>query len=112
MAITALESFHNVSTKNCVASFRSYSSALHDLRKSSIVVATSRLTDSQALAIIIYRLTIHPLARVPGPFLAKITGWYPASYAAKGSRHIDQLRCHELYGEFHSFSITSGAIAY
>jgi cytochrome P450 len=64
------------------------------------VVATSCLTVSQASAVIIYRLTFHPLAGVPGPFLAKITGWYPAYHAAKGSRHLDQLRCHELYGEF------------
>lgn len=37
---------------------------------------------------------------MPGPFLAKITGWYSAYHAGKGNRHLDQLRCHELYGEF------------
>ncbi|KAH8806005.1 cytochrome P450 [Xylogone sp. PMI_703] len=50
------------------------------------------------LGVIIYRVKFHPLAKYPGPLLAKITGWYPAWHAWRGRRHIDQLRCHKLYG--------------
>jgi hypothetical protein len=53
---------------------------------------------TQILGVTVYRLTIHPLAKIPGPFLAKVTGWYPAYHAVKGRRHLDQLRCHQIYG--------------
>jgi len=51
-------------------------------------------------AVVVYRLTLHPLARYPGPFLAKITDIYLAYYAYKGSRHLAFHRAHELYGPY------------
>jgi len=48
--------------------------------------------------VIIYRLTFHPLAKYPGPFLAKITDIYLAYYAYKGSRHLAFHRAHVQYG--------------
>lgn len=51
-----------------------------------------------AFAGIVYRLTFHPLAKYPGPFLAKITDCYLAYYAYKGSRHLAYHRAHEKYG--------------
>ncbi|KIW08650.1 uncharacterized protein PV09_00605 [Verruconis gallopava] len=50
------------------------------------------------LGVIVYRLTLHPLAKYPGPFLAKITDVYLAYHAWKGDRHLEFYRCHEKYG--------------
>jgi cytochrome P450 len=50
--------------------------------------------------VIIYRLTLHPLASYPGPFLAKITDIYLAYYAYKGSRHLAFHLAHEQYGAY------------
>ncbi|KAK2608925.1 hypothetical protein QQS21_002501 [Conoideocrella luteorostrata] len=48
----------------------------------------------------LYALTLHPLAKYPGPFLAKFSNAYGAYYAWKGDAHIDMWRMHEKYGDF------------
>ncbi|OAP60083.1 hypothetical protein AYL99_05085 [Fonsecaea erecta] len=50
--------------------------------------------------VVVYRLFFHPLAKYPGPFLAKLTTWYSAYHNYLNDVHIDILRCHELYGDF------------
>lgn len=45
-----------------------------------------------------YRLTLHPLAKYPGPFLAKITTWYDTYHCYIKDRHYDQYECHRQYG--------------
>lgn len=46
----------------------------------------------------IYRLYLHPLAHVPGPFIAKLSGlWRDAGYR-RGKWHEDVLAIHEKYG--------------
>lgn len=54
------------------------------------------------LAFVVYRLSpIHPLAKFPGPRLAKATGWYRTYHEVfrKGNM-IDQLRAlHSIYGK-------------
>ncbi|GAB0146111.1 hypothetical protein EsHS_00006522 [Epichloe bromicola] len=54
------------------------------------------------VSVIIYQVVhhafLHPLAKYPGPFLAKFTNLYSAYHAWKGDIHTDILRCHERYG--------------
>jgi hypothetical protein len=56
------------------------------------------LLAAYVFAVIVYRLTLHPLARYPGPFLAKFTDLHLAYHAWKGDRHLEFSRCHEKYG--------------
>ncbi|EED20867.1 cytochrome P450, putative [Talaromyces stipitatus ATCC 10500] len=51
-----------------------------------------------------YQLWFHPLARYPGPFLAKFTRLYAGWHAWKGDLHIDMQRCHEKYGNYVRYS--------
>lgn len=46
----------------------------------------------------IYRVYLHPLAKYPGPLLAKITDLYQTYHALKGDRHLEFYRIHENYG--------------
>lgn len=55
------------------------------------------------LILVAYRLTLHPLARVPGPLLAAATGAYEAYFQlAKqgGGRYwVEVERLHQIYGQ-------------
>ncbi|KAI1386003.1 isotrichodermin C-15 hydroxylase [Hypoxylon trugodes] len=57
--------------------------------------------------IIIYRLFFHPLAKYPGPFLAKISDVYQLYHAWKGDRHLEFWRLHERYGKIVRFGPNS-----
>lgn len=57
-----------------------------------------KLTFWQIIALFIYRLFFHPLAKYPGPFLAKLTDLYAVYHAWKGDLHLDVLRCHDRNG--------------
>ncbi|KAI9734297.1 MAG: hypothetical protein M1834_002401 [Cirrosporium novae-zelandiae] len=59
------------------------------------------------VVVIVYRLTLHPLAKYPGPFWAKITDWYSVYHAWKCDRHIEFYRCHEKYGSVFRFGPNS-----
>lgn len=50
------------------------------------------------LAKSIYRVKYHPLAKYPGPLLAKLTNLYGAYHALRGDLHLDMQQCHEEYG--------------
>ena len=54
---------------------------------------------AKGLTVIVYRLTLHPLAQHPGPLIGRITDWYSVYQAWKGDRHLNFLKLHERYGE-------------
>lgn len=51
------------------------------------------------LILIAYRIYFHPLAGIPGPFPAKITGQWRSVCYWKGTWHDDILRVHRQYGQ-------------
>ena len=55
----------------------------------------------------VYRLYFHPLAKYPGPLLAKLTDLYSTYHAWKGDRHLEFWRCHERYGNIVRFGPNS-----
>ncbi|KAK3997814.1 cytochrome P450-like protein [Cladorrhinum sp. PSN332] len=57
--------------------------------------------------LVIYRVFFHPLAKYPGPFLAKLTDAYMLYYAWRGDRHLEFWRLHEQYGKFVRFGPNS-----
>lgn len=58
-------------------------------------------------SLVVYRVFFHPLAKYPGPFLAKITDAYQLYHAWKGDRHLDFWRMHEKYGRVVRFGPNS-----
>ncbi|KAK0611327.1 cytochrome P450-like protein [Immersiella caudata] len=63
-----------------------------------------------ATCLVVYRLFFHPLAKYPGPVLAKLTDAYMLYYAWKGDRHLEFWRLHEEYGKFVRFGPNSLSI--
>ncbi|EAW11678.1 cytochrome P450 [Aspergillus clavatus NRRL 1] len=49
---------------------------------------------------VVHRLFFHPLAKYPGPWLAKVSNLYAGYHAWKGDLHLDMWKCHEKYGDF------------
>ncbi|PYH91815.1 cytochrome P450 family protein [Aspergillus ellipticus CBS 707.79] len=49
-------------------------------------------------AYVIYQCFLSPLAKIPGPFWAKLTYWYQVYYAIQGNSHRDFVTLHEKYG--------------
>ena len=56
--------------------------------------------------VIIYRLTLHPLAKYPGPLLGRLTDWYSVWYRWSGNHHINFYQIHQKYGK------SEGTLAY
>lgn len=50
------------------------------------------------MSYILYQVFFHPLAKYPGPFLAKLTNFYSVYHAAKGDRHFDLYELHLKHG--------------
>ncbi|KAG9235188.1 cytochrome P450 [Amylocarpus encephaloides] len=57
-----------------------------------------------------YRVFFHPLAKYPGPLLAKLTDWYSVYHAYIGDRHLEFYRCHETYGPIFRYGPNSLSI--
>jgi hypothetical protein len=50
------------------------------------------------LGVSFYNLFLHPLRGIPGPFLAKISGWWLFSLELTPTPHQDLFRLHHKYG--------------
>ncbi|CAJ2509677.1 Uu.00g147030.m01.CDS01 [Anthostomella pinea] len=72
-----------------------------------ILSAISLLGLAYAAGIVVYRLFFHPLAKYPGPLLAKITDAHQLYHAWKGDRHLQFWRMHEQYGNIVRFGPSS-----
>lgn len=48
---------------------------------------------------VVYNCFLHPLAKYPGPPLARVTNLYSAYHAWKGDIHLDIWRQHQRYGD-------------
>ena len=76
--------------------FPDYSLLTHGLFALGLLYCLSQF------AFVLYRLSpIHPLAKFPGPRLAKVTGWYRTYHEIfKGGNLIVELRrLHSIYGK-------------
>ncbi|KAI1327751.1 cytochrome P450 [Xylariaceae sp. FL0255] len=51
-----------------------------------------------AIVVGVYRIYLHPLAKIPGPFLTKVSGFPAYYYTLKKDRHIWLWRLHQKYG--------------
>lgn len=60
-----------------------------------------------AIGLIVYRVFFHPLAKYPGPVLAKVTDLHQTYHALKGDRHLEFYRCHDKYGPIVRFGPNS-----
>ncbi|KAI3318071.1 isotrichodermin C-15 hydroxylase [Xylariaceae sp. AK1471] len=60
-----------------------------------------------AVGLVVYRVFFHPLAKYPGPLLAKITDAHQLYHAWKGDRHLEFWRQHERYGKIVRFGPNS-----
>lgn len=60
-----------------------------------------------AIGLVVYRVFFHPLAKYPGPFLAKITDIHQLYHGYKGDRHLEFWRLHQTYGKIVRFGPNS-----
>ena len=53
-----------------------------------------------AVLLVVYRLFVHPLAKIPGPKFAAATSWYEAYYdiVQRGKYVFEVQELHEQYG--------------
>ena len=67
-----------------------------------LVAGTFVVVAVLASTLIVYRLYLSPLGRIPGPTLAAATGWYEFYYdcVLAGQYFVEIERMHRLYGLF------------
>ncbi|KAL7276384.1 hypothetical protein RUND412_000621 [Rhizina undulata] len=74
----------------------SFSSVSHSLAHVALLLLTS--LGVYLATLVVYRLWFHPLAKHPGPWLAKVTDWYSVWHAYVGDRHLALYNAHQKYG--------------
>ncbi|KAJ5092603.1 hypothetical protein NUU61_007473 [Penicillium alfredii] len=71
---------------------------LESLSVQRVVGGVGVVLTVMALAYIFYNRLIHPLRRIPGPFLASITPWVQLYHGLHGDRHLWLDALHREYG--------------
>jgi hypothetical protein len=56
------------------------------------------------VSVFCYRVTLHPLAKFPGPLLARLTDWSDTYQTSTGDRHLIQLENHKKYGAYQIYA--------
>ena len=82
-------------------------SSIPNITLASLLFFTSAAITAYIFGLVIYRIYFHPLAKYPGPLLAKITDLYSTYHAYKQDRHLEFWRCHEKYGNIVRFGPNS-----
>ncbi|KAJ6785099.1 hypothetical protein PWT90_03556 [Aphanocladium album] len=77
-------------------------SSLYKALQGHLLLSLFGLATVSVIGVVVYRLTLHPLARVPGPVLAAATGAYEAYFQLfkdGGGRYWVEIdRLHRIYG--------------
>lgn len=70
------------------------------LERASEIVLILALSVLLATLLVLYRLYLNPLARIPGPKFAAASGWYEFYYdcVLPGKFFLEIERMHQLYG--------------
>lgn len=58
---------------------------------------------SQISSLVVYRLFFHPLARIPGPLIQRISGVPRIWQCYIGNRYLREAEAHEKYGRCYLF---------
>lgn len=69
-----------------------------------ILGALTAIAVATILGIAFYRLSLHPLAKFPGPFWARLTTFPSYWHTVKGDRHIWLWQLQQKYGSSMSCS--------
>ncbi|KAE8357189.1 cytochrome P450 [Aspergillus caelatus] len=63
-----------------------------------LLLCISFLAVAYLLSLIVYRIYFHPLSKIPGPLLPKLTDWYAAWMVWRGTSHTAIWKGHQKYG--------------
>ncbi|KAF9773128.1 hypothetical protein IL306_009106 [Fusarium sp. DS 682] len=78
------------------------------ISSSQIILGTAFIILGYIAAIVLYRLYVHPLAKYPGPFWARISAFPAYYYTLRQDRHIWFWQLQEKYGP--TFRITPNSV--
>jgi hypothetical protein len=65
---------------------------------SALAAGALALLGVYTLALVVYRRFLHPLAKIPGPFLPAVSTLYQSAYNRKYYLQIEQM--HKKYGKY------------